>query len=288
MSERGISPQYHNGLNYNQLGDVASERKREWDGLTIRKLEKKKPYNFKTYQDMIYTYDRRDGKSPYPNSRKETVIPVGSFQAQRASFDGLDPSPGGVTAQTHIIDFYSKVSADDGTWLSSGSNFQSGGTVLVFGPYGTSADRSFLRFPEITISRSATINSAILEITAYNALSGTDSCNVKIYCNDVADAVAPTNTATSQALVLTAATVEWGAIPAWAESVKYKTPELKSIIQGIISKATWASGNALMLVVHNNSSTAGAYRLCHPVDVATVAYRPKLTISYTETIVSGA
>ncbi len=282
MSERGISPQYHNGLNYNQLGDVASERKREWDGLTIRKLEKKKPYNFKTYQDMIYTYDRRDGKSPYPNSRKETVIPVGSFQAQRASFDGLDPSPliseEWELGPEQTITLYPAVSGDDGHWFTAGTFQRDGGAITIGSMEVTNYfDKSFIRFPLAAMPWSL-IKSAVITFKANTATNHT-TCNAQILCNDADNAVAPANSSGADALALTSEVVNWDAISAWTNTSLYDTPDISPIIQEVVNRKNWKKNNALMVIIRDNGSSNDAYRAAGAFD-AGATYKPKLVITF--------
>lgn len=282
MSERGITPQYYNGLNYNRLGDIASERKREWDGLVIKKLEKKKPYNFETYQDMIYTYDRRDGKSHYPNSRKETVIPVGSFQSQRASFDGLDPSPL-VGEQWELgaestITLYPAVSGDDGHWFTAGTFQSDGGAITIGSMEATNYfDKSFIRFPLVSMPWSL-IKSAVITFKANTATNHT-TCNAHILCNDADNAVAPTNSAGADALALTSAFVVWDSISAWTNTSLYDTPDISTIIQEVVNRKNWKKNNALMVIIRDNGSSNDAYRAAGAFDAGTT-YKPKLVITF--------
>ena len=254
MSERGLSPAFYKGLNYNQQGDVASERKRTWDGLVLRTLEMKKPYNFKTYQDMIYTYDRRDGKSPYTNSRKETVIPVGSFQSQRASFDGLDPSPfvSQKFGSQETIHFHPTASCDDGQW-SPYAFYNTGYSNVAGYDSQTGLINLFCRFPAVDIPKGAIIDSAIFTLTS-NSNRSSGTVNVKIYANGTDDAVAPTNVATAQALVNTSAYGQWNNLGSWAAGSTYNSTDLKSVIQEVIDRGGVVGKNALMLIVRNNGS----------------------------------
>jgi hypothetical protein len=113
---------------------------------------------------------------------------------------------------------------------------------------------SSMRFPSVTVPAKAIITSAKITLNAYWSHSNTD-VNVKIYGNDVDNAVAPTTFGEAQGLVLTTAYTLWSAIPAWTMGTNYDTPDLKTIIQEIIDRSGWASGQAIQIVIRNNSSS---------------------------------
>jgi hypothetical protein len=279
MNEKGLKPQLYTGLSYNQFRDSIPQRKKDWDGIDVQGISMKKPYDYKNYSEMSYSMVEKSTESIYPTSRKETLKP--GWTAQSPVFDNPTAQVAAETIVTNV--YYPVVSGDDGTWLSTGTNWQATGMALILGPYGTTGDRTYIRFPSITIEKNATIQSAILTVCAYSTVSD-NSCNVKIYGNDVDNASAPTNTATSEALALTSTSVSWDAVTAFTANAYYTSPDLSSIVSAITSRGGWASKNALMLVIHNNSSTAGAYRLFHPFDSGNASYYPKLTVTFAQRI----
>jgi hypothetical protein len=57
-------------------------------------------------------------------------------------------------------------------------------------------------------------------------------------------------------LVLTDA-VNWDAVDAWTAETTYDTPDLTSIVQDIIDRSGWSSGNALMVLVRTAGTSSG-------------------------------
>ena len=87
--EGGYKPYQWTGLSYNEFRNVIPKRRREWEGMIVPHLEKKKPnQHFQVskdkigdYQDMIYTDDNQCMKSPYRTQRfdyKKTETNKGS------------------------------------------------------------------------------------------------------------------------------------------------------------------------------------------------------------------
>ena len=113
-----------------------------------------------------------------------------------------------------------------------------------------------LRFTNLTIPQGSTINTATLTVTVS---SGTfDDPNLTIRANDIDDATTFTTTASdiSGRTTTTAATT-------WAASsigVGAKTsPSIVTIIQEIIDRPGWASGNNLALILKGNNSDPFRY-----------------------------
>ncbi|MGH7754549.1 MAG: hypothetical protein ACREN5_17220, partial [Gemmatimonadales bacterium] len=125
------------------------------------------------------------------------------------------------------------------------------------------------RFQNITIPAGAIITNAYVEFTASETKSGTTSLTFDGQASDNA----PTFThgtanfnITSRAK--TSASVTWNNVPTWNIGVAYQTPNLSAIIQEIVNRPGWASGNSLVIIVsgsgdrdaktYENSSTQAA------------------------------
>lgn len=234
-------------------------------------IEFKKPYDYHPNSAQMIHYYANNltyfGGDPVPPLNDPSLLPHAP---------SLEPE-----IIKEKVSFYPKVSGDDCTWWSAGLNFQATGSALILGPFGTSGDRTAIRFPSVSIPRGSKILSAFLTLCARTSLSGT-TCSVNIYGNGVGNAVAPTTTATAQALALTGAVVPWSNLDAWVDTGFYISPNLKSIVSEITGKDSWDNGNALMLIIHDNASTVGAYRLAQAWDVGTASYYAKLTVDWEE------
>lgn len=165
------------------------------------------------------------------------------------------------------------VTADDGFWNSDGT-FRS--NECIIGYYYTILYRTFFRFPNIIIPQGTTISSAILTLHAQR--DDYFPITIDVYFNDSDNAVAPTNSTEGNALSLTSGIV-WTS-PRWYEGSAYSTPELKTILQTVINRVGWSSGNAIMVVIKGRSGDQ--IRVAH--DISTnPSLRASLRI-YTEAL----
>ena len=134
----------------------------------------------------------------------------------------------------------------------------------------------FIRFPNVTIPQGSTITSAIVKFNAGGSDSGT-GCNINCYFNNVDNAVAPTSAIAGVNLAVTGA-VAWNNIESWTHDSTYYSPELKTILQTVINRPGWVSGNALQIVFKNNGSSTSRLRKPHSWDNGSVI--PELSITY--------
>src|SRR3989339_615082 len=106
-----------------------------------------------------------------------------------------------------------------------------------------------LRFQNVTIPKGAIIETAYLEITSHEPKTVEDVAKLTI----VAEAADNAPTFTMESLITartkTAATVKWDVAEEWGLWTTHKTPELKSIVQEIVNRSGWTSGNAIAFIV---------------------------------------
>jgi len=179
-----------------------------------------------------------------------------------------------------MTDFSKQIGAsiDDGSvndmpsWLPTN-------TTAVIGASASYSYDDWFRFTSVTIPAGATIVSAIVRFFSGPSQSAT-ICNVNLYFENADSAPAPGTRTDLLGRPLTSA-VAWNNLPAWTLDSTYDTPDLSSILQDVIDRGGWSSGNALMLHVRNNSSTAGAYRAIITFDAYT-GKSAELIVSYTE------
>lgn len=143
---------------------------------------------------------------------------------------------------------------DDGYFWSGNSNITGRdeimfGAILGYGPAYT-----FLKFNNINIPQGSTITEAKFTGTTTNDRMHADYLNgvvsVDIYGNDEDDASAPTNWSQYQSLSKTSASVVWN-FPAetWPDNEERVSPDIKTIIQEIVDRPGWESGNSIMIMV---------------------------------------
>lgn len=173
------------------------------------------------------------------------------------------------------------VSSDDCRMYDS--SFSNTATVVDAGNwYYSGVDHtlnSFARWTGITIPQGATISSAYFQVDAFT-LDGT--ALTKIYGID------EDNTATFDSdptgRPLTTACVDWDPTPgSWTQGYWYDSPDISAIIQEIVDRAGWVSGNALGLKWADDGSATGAANRAagYSYDYGVPADAPKLEVTWT-------
>lgn len=189
-------------------------------------------------------------------------------------------------------------SSDDCSVIWNGSTWamQSLTATSVVVGYDTSSALKYgagLRFQNVTIPQGANITTAYLTIMCLGSrsetaikcrITGEDTDNAGTFSNI-------TNYATRRGTVvgganddnITTAQVDWDNVGAWVASTAYNSPEIKTIIQEIVDRAGWSSGNNLVLFWddHNARGTQSntTYRQGASYDHPSLA-APALHIEY--------
>ena len=175
--------------------------------------------------------------------------------------------------------FYPAVSGDDG-YIHSGGSFNNSGVGGTMGDYSGSPAETFFRFANVTIPQGSTISAAFVRFICLNPRN-TTVCNLKCHMNAHDNAVAPTNYAGFNALSLTTG-IAWDALPEWIGDTAYDTPSIITEIQSVIDRVGFVSGNAIMAILKNNSSSTDARRDPSAVDYLSGAEKAELHVTWTE------
>ena len=135
-----------------------------------------------------------------------------------------------------------------------------------------------VRFRNISIPRGAVIHAAWLQFQADRAETVTSSLLIRGQASDNANAFTSSYFNLSSR-PRTAASVPW-APPPWLvageSSMAQRTPDLTGIVQEIVNRAGWTSGNAMVFLI----SGSGA-RFAESFEGGAFA-APRLRIEYTE------
>ena len=171
--------------------------------------------------------------------------------------------------------FYCGASGDDG-YSDGVSSFDNTGIYAWVGNVSGVVYQSFYRFPNITIPKDATITDAYVLWTSYSTQSNI-TCKQHVSFNDSDDAVAPTDYASfagkSRTLEQDWTVDKWTG--GWTDGVS-----LTSSIQSMVNRAGWASGNAMMLILTDDSSSGNAFRRVRTFD--NLPDSTRLVITWTE------
>jgi hypothetical protein len=222
---------------------------------------------------------------------------MGLFQLSNGNIVAIYSDEAGATFRLHIyatiftesdlyvLDLQVAASGDDCFRRITPSYCSITELAMVVGSYDGSNYKygAGLRFLNLTIPVGSIITTAYLTIKANGAGAGT-VCYGRISAEKednpgVFTAVA--GTFDTRFANHTTARVDWDAIPAWTGNVDYVSPEIKTVIQEIIDRAGWASGNALVIFLEDfdDRSTDGAFRTWYSYDLS-ATYCAKLHIEY--------
>jgi glucose/arabinose dehydrogenase len=132
-----------------------------------------------------------------------------------------------------------------------------------------------IRFTTVTIPRSAIIENAYMEFEVDETGSTSTSVTIRAQAIDNAPAFASAKNNISNR-PHTTAQVSWNSIPAWPTlNARWQTPNLSAIIQEIVNRPNWASGNSIAILIGGSGQrTAESYDGEPPA-------APKLVINYT-------
>lgn len=164
---------------------------------------------------------------------------------------------------------------DDGGTLAHSEEFEFWGDW-----YGGIYNKS-LRFPNITIPKGATITSAKISFIR-NSGGGSDrTLHYKFIGVDEDNTGVFSSGDTARTRTHTTASVDWDFLVSGSGNIgdNFDTSDIKDIIQEIIDRSGWSSGNALALYLYDDGSTIGdffdyKYYSSYPSDA------PLLTITY--------
>lgn len=131
---------------------------------------------------------------------------------------------------------------------------------------------SGFRFTNLQIPQGTDILSAYLEFTAATDDSSSSNLTLKIQRTDNASSPCSGGRSCEELGDKTyySTTVAWNAVPAFSTGMTYRTPDISSLLQLVVDRSGWNSGNAMLLaitgsgnrkVVSYNSSASSAPRL---------------------------
>lgn len=147
-------------------------------------------------------------------------------------------------------------SSDDGyrdpsfgtPWDYTGNSIKTGNESIP-----TRSMTSAVRFTSVSISQGASITSAYLKLTC----NWTDSNNVltKVYGIDEDNTATFTSDPTGRSK--TTAAIDWD-INTVTNNTVYTSPNIASIVQEIVDRGSWSSGNAMGFLIENDGSSSGS------------------------------
>lgn len=224
----------------------------------------------------------------YQDNNQDGLVDVGDTAiATEATDANGDYSFSGFIAATQST-FTVSASADDARETRSGTNIgdvNTNDTDLDLG-YNTGSNtfRTLvgIRFQGVAVPQGAIIESAILRLDADNSdsspfvwtIQGEDTDNATAFssCSNSCDDIS--------GRTLTSASVTWNNEPAWTDNQQYDSPDLTAIVQEIVNRSGWSSGNALAITILGTLNNSNDARDVHSFDNTSSQTPPQLLITY--------
>lgn len=137
------------------------------------------------------------------------------------------------------------------------NGYQSTGSELTFKP--SSNDYIGMRFNEVAIPQGATITNAYLVFTAYRNRSSSGSG----FTISAANEANPGDFSSYSRYTLRdkpkTTGVSWSNIPSWSKNSSYESPDISSVVQQVVDRGDWSSGNNMMIIISDITGNRGAY-----------------------------
>jgi RHS repeat-associated protein len=151
------------------------------------------------------------------------------------------------------------------------------GSVWIGNGGDTSGSYTGLRFTNVTIPAGATITSAHLEV--YSVQDQWIGVNLVLAAEAAGNS--PTFSASHKPSqrVLTAAQVSHSSSTQWLANTWYSLDEMAGVVQEVVNRGDWASGNSLSIILKGTGSAYGR-KFVRSFD-GSAANAPKLVITYT-------
>jgi hypothetical protein len=116
------------------------------------------------------------------------------------------------------------------------------------------ANTGFIRFRNVNIPENSRIIKAVVIFTGFSPDSAIDT-NVLCYFEDTDNANAPSSKVDLDGRPLTSG-ISWKNIEEWKDNLTYRTPNLASILQTVIDRNGWSSGNDILFLAVDDASVS--------------------------------
>lgn len=201
---------------------------------------------------------------------------TGSAPRLKIEYDASGLTSGQGCVSSTVIKQVSTGADDAEERVSSGSvNLSSSDLEII--KDGTATQLLGMRFRDVKIPQGATIQSSNLEFEIDE--SGSNTLTVKVYAQAHDDAPVFTVTnADISSRTKTGTSVSWSISSNPAVNAKLTSPDIKTVIQEVINRSGWVSGNDLVILIERQSG--GGRRTVEAYDGEPIA-APKLTIQAT-------
>jgi uncharacterized repeat protein (TIGR01451 family) len=219
-----------------------------------------------------------------PPMADEFIMPMGGG-ISISSYIGLTSGGTPGTASSQVSSGFDDVEEEgpDTTWFYPGAMYVASTDLELVrddDSPSSGAQNVGIRFNGLTVPAGARITNAYITFTADspewpNTNSGAASITFRAQAADNPGTFSYSDfNVTSR--ITTTASVDWPNIPAWSTGSEYNSPDLSTIVQEIVDRPGWSTGNSMVFVINGSGSrTAESYE-------GSSSRAPQLTIEYVE------
>jgi len=217
-------------------------------------------FGFVPSNDAYTFYDTGDANQGYlDNNSYDSPQDLGNVTLSTNKFSVYVTYTANSSSMTEVIEGHAAYTDAVFCYATGGTCYSTNGGNIRMGyrdgPSYGNCDVA-VRFTTVAIPQGATINDAYFLYEAQDTDASTD--NVKIYGEDVDDAAMPSTTFANADSPTnktpTTAYVEW-TLPNQTDNESYISPDIKTVIQEIVDREGWSSGNDMCILIRNNGAT---------------------------------
>lgn len=220
-----------------------------------------------------YSFDGSSANAPKLVVTYTTTGPLPTLAPTPAPTPSSSPNPSSTPTGTTTISSQVIASSDDVEQNIANGSMYNSSSDLELTADGTTIQTIGMRFGNISIPQGATITNAYVEFVAKETQP--DTTNINFYGQAIDNAPAFTTAAFNvSSRTKTSSAVGWNAIPVWSVGSKYQTPNLASVVQEVINRPGWISGNVMALIV-----TGSGHRTAYSFDGSSTK-AAKLVVTY--------
>jgi hypothetical protein len=142
----------------------------------------------------------------------------------------------------------------------------------------TTGSYAGMRFTSVLIPQGSIITSAYLQV--YSTQSQWISCAFSIVADAVGNSSPFTSSTRPSQRTVTLNAVSHSDNVSWAANTWYSLDDMKAVVQEVVSRADWQSGNSLSIILRGTGSGAFSRKFVRSFDGA-AANAPRLVVTYT-------
>jgi outer membrane protein assembly factor BamB len=186
-------------------------------------------------------------------------------------------------ATTNVL-YQVTAGADDGyAWSAFGQDIAAPHLVIGDGDYSAPYHMSAMRFNGVTIPRSALVYQAHLRIQSIS--EGTRGQIYGVIRGEAADSAADFSARYISEAAATVSAVSWDHKFAWEANTRRSSPDISAVVQEIITRPGWNSGNSLA-IIYSTRADSGKSRMFGALEMG-AEYAAVLQVLYETYVISG-